>query len=112
MAKKPLTPEEKKALKALKSIKKTSKPGDVQKTLDSLSSKDKATMSKAIRKSAPASRPAKVNKPAKQATPTEIKVRGRSSGQLKTIKIDSTPRRGGGLRGFGGGGGLFGTKNR
>ena len=112
MAKKPLTPEEKKALKALKSIKKSSKPGDVQKTLDSLSSKDKATMSSAIRKSAPASRPAKVNKPAKQATPVEIKVRGRSSGQLKTIKINSTPRRGGGLRGMLGGGGGLGRANR
>ena len=112
MAKKPLTPEEKKALKAVKSIKKSSKPGDVQKTLDSLSLKDKATISRAIRKSAPASRPAKVNKPAKQATPAEIKVRSRSTGELKTIKIDSTPRRGGGLRGMLGGGSGLGRANR
>lgn len=110
MAKKPLTPEEKKALKALKSIKKASKPGDVQKTLDSLPSKDKATISRAIRKSAPASRPAKVNKPAKQASPVEIKVRNKRTGKLVSFKTGATPR--GGSMGFGGGSGLRGSVNK
>ena len=104
MAKKPLTPEEKNALKALKSIKKSSKPGDVQKTLDSLSSKDKVIMSSAIKKSAPTSRAAKVNKPAKQASPVEIKVRNKRTGKLVSFKTGTPPLRGGGM--LGGGGGL------
>jgi hypothetical protein len=113
MAKKPvLTPDEKYALKYLKELQKKGKPGDVQKRLDRLDSGSKDTIASAIKKTKPASRAAKVNKPAKQATPTEIKVRGRSSGKLKTIKIDSTPRRGGGLRGMLGGGGGMNRTNR
>ena len=112
MAKKPvLTPDEKYALKYLKELQKKGKPGQVQERLDRFSAQDKAIFASAIKKTQPASRAAKVNKPAKQATPTEIKVRGRSSGKLKTIKIDSAPRRGGGLRGMLGGSGL-GRANR
>jgi len=113
MAKKPvLTPDEKFALKYIKDLQKKGKPGAVQKNVDRLDPGSKAAIASAIKKTKPASRAAKVNKPAKQATPTEIKVRGRSSGKLNTIKIDSTPRRGGGLRGMLGGGGGLGRANR
>ena len=114
MAKKPeLTPFEKAALKHVKYIYKTGNPGDLQKKIDAMGPATKATVAKAIKKSAPASRPAKVNKPAKQATPTEIKVRNKRTGKLVSFKTESTPRGGRpGLRGFGGGGGLFGTKNK
>ena len=107
MAKKPLTPIEKETLRFAKSVKKTGKPGDLQKTLDSLSSASKATLASAIKKSQPASRAAKVNKPTKQAKPDAIKVRSRSTGKLSTFNTKPKPR--GGLRGggsLGGGGGL------
>ena len=106
MAKKPvLTPDEKFALKYMKDLQKKGKPGSVQKNVDRLDPGSKATISSAIKKSAPASRPAKVNKPAKQATPTEIKVRNKRTGKLVSFKTESTPRGG---RGGMGGGGLFG----
>ena len=114
MAKKPvLTPDEKFALKYIKDLQKKGKPGSVQKNVDRLDPGSKAAIASAIKKSAPASRPAKVNKPAKKATPVEIKVRNKNTKKLVTFKTDSTPRGGRpGLRGFGGGGGLFGTKNK
>ena len=114
MAKKPvLTPDEKFALKYMKDLQKKGKPGAVQKNVDRLDPGSKATISSAIKKSTPASRAAKVNKPAKKVTPAEIKVRNKKTGKLVSFKTESTPRGGRpGLRGFGGGGGLFGTKNK
>jgi hypothetical protein len=114
MAKKPeLTPDEKYALKYLKELQKKGKPGDVQKRLDRLDPGSKATIASAIKKSQPASRAAKVNKPAKQATPAEIKVRNKRTGKLVSFKTESTPRGGRpGLRGMLGGGGGLGRANR
>jgi hypothetical protein len=111
MAKKPLTPIEKETLRFAKSVKKTGKPGDLQKTLDSLSSASKATLARAIKKSQPASRAAKVNKPTKQAKPDAIKVRSRSTGKLVTFNTKPNPRsgiRGGGMLGGSAGGGRIG----
>ena len=112
MANKPvLTPLEKSALKYVKYIYKTGNPGDLQKVLDAMGSGTKATVVSAIKKSTPASRAAKVNKPTKQAKPVEVKVRSRSTKKLSSVK--STPR-GGGMRGGfgGGGGGAFNDANR
>ena len=108
MAKKPvLTPDEKFALKYIKDLKKKGKPGSVQKNVDRLDLGSKATISSAIKKSTPASRAAKVNKPSKKATPAEIKVRNKRTGKLVTFKTGPTSRggRGGGgvLGGAGGG---------
>jgi hypothetical protein len=109
MAKKPvLNPLEKSALKYVKYIYKTGNPGDLQKTIDAMGSGTKATVASAIKKTKPASRAAKVNKPAKQAKPDEIKVRGRTTGKLSTLNTKSKPRGGGGMRGgVSGGGGRF-----
>ena len=108
MAKKPvLNPLEKSALKYVKYIYKTGNPGDLQKTIDAMGPATKGTVASAIKKSKPASRAAKVNKPAKQAKPDEVKVRSRSTGKLSTVNAKPKPR--GGLRGggsLGGGGGL------
>ncbi len=108
MAKKPeLTPFEKAALKHVKYIYKTGNPGDLQRTIDAMGPVSKATVASAIKKTKPASRATKVNKPAKQAKPDEIKVRSRSTGKLSTFNTKPKPR--GGLRGggsLGGGGGL------
>ena len=102
-----LSPLEKSALKYVKYLYKTGNPGDLQKILDSMGSGTKDTIASAIKKSQPASRAAKVNKPAKQAKPDEVKVRSRSTGKLSTVSAKPKPR--GGLRGggsLGGGGGL------
>jgi len=107
MAKKPtLTPDEKYALKFLKDLKKNGKPGDVQKRLDRFSPQDRAIFASAIKKTQPASRPAKVNKPAKQAKPVEIKVRGRSTKKLSSFKTGYTSRGSGSMRGGSSGGGM------
>ena len=108
MAKKPvLTPFEKAALKHVKYIYKTGNPGDLQRTIDAMGPVSKATVASAIKKTKPASRAAKVNKPTKQAKPDAIKVRGRTTGKLSTLNTKPKPR--GGLRAggsIGGGGGL------
>lgn len=112
MAKKPvLTPDEKFALKFLKDLQKKGKPGQVQERLDRLDRASKDTLVSAIKKTQPASRPAKVNKPAKQASPVEIKVRNKRTGKLVSFKTGSTPR-GTGLRGGFGGGALGGSGAR
>lgn len=105
MAKKPLTPLEKSALKYVKYIYKTGNPGDLQKTIDAMGSATKATVASAIKKSASPSRAAKVNKPAKKAKPVEVKVRSRSTKKLSSLK--TSPARGGGsMRGGASGGGM------
>jgi len=105
MAKKPvLTPDEKFALKFLKDLKKNGKPGDVQKRLDRFSAQDRAIFASAIKKTQPASRATKVNTPSKKASPVEIKVRSKSTKELRTFKTGSTSRGGRG----GGGGGVLG----
>ena len=115
MAKKPvLTPDEKFALKFLKDLQKKGKPGQVQERLDRLDRGSKDILVSAIKKTQPASRAAKVNKPSKQATPTEIKVRNKRTGKLVSFKTGPTPR-GSGLRGgmgLGGGSGLRGSVNK
>jgi hypothetical protein len=112
MAKKPLTPLEKATLKYVKNIQKMGPSGLVQITVDNMSPGSKATLSSAIKKSTPASRTTKVNKPTKQAKPDEIKVRSKSTGKLSTINAKPKPR--GGLRGVGGlgGGGGMNRTNR
>jgi hypothetical protein len=107
MAKKPeLTPFEKAALKHVKYIYKTGNPGDLQRTIDAMGPVSKATVASAIKKTKPASRAAKVNKPTKQAKPDEIKVRGKTTGKLSTLNTKPKPRGGRGVGGamLGGGG--------
>ena len=100
-----LNPLEKSALKYVKYIYKTGNPGDLQKTLDAMGPASKATVASAIKKSKPASRAAKVNKPTKQAKPVEIKVRSKSTKKLSVLNTKPKPRGGSGMRRGGGGGG-------
>lgn len=80
---KKLAPEEKYAVKMVKNIQKTGKPGDVQKTLDKLPPKTKQDIAKALKK-AKGSAPVKSRAP--KATPDLMKVRNRRTGELKNFK--------------------------
>lgn len=68
---KKLAPEEKYAVKFVKDIAKKGKPGDLQKTMDSMPQKTKEQFGQALRKSTV--NKSEVYKPTKQATPSKIK---------------------------------------
>ena len=83
---KKLAPEEKYAVKFIKDIAKKGNPGDIRKTMDSMSQDTKKQFSKALTKAA--GDRSEVYKPAKRASAKAIVVKSKSTGKTGRIKLD------------------------